>query len=124
MAPITGLESFPCADDTAYTLALFEFLPSQVLYLVLVLTPPDVRLNGAGFNVAQCGKVQDAGSFQNLSLFFKRIEQGTGYNLPMSGKQNLDNLMRKVIKVSPEELTTEKHAKRPAKAQDKGARNV
>jgi len=32
--------------------------------------------------------------------------------------------MRKVIKVSPEELTAEKQAKRPAKAQDKGARNV
>ena len=29
---------------------------------------------------------QDAGSFQNLPLFFNRIEQGTGYNLPMSGK--------------------------------------
>jgi hypothetical protein len=88
------------------------------------LTPPDGRLNGAVFNVAPCGKVQDAGSFQSLSLFFQRIEQGTGYNLPMSGKQNLDNLMRKVIKVSPEELTAEKQAKRPAKAQDKGARNV
>jgi hypothetical protein len=50
------------------------------------------------------------------------------YNLPMSGKQNLDNLMRKVTKVSPEELKrrpeAEKQAKRPAKAQDKGARNV
>jgi hypothetical protein len=28
----------------------------------------------------------------------------TEYNLPMSGKENLDNLMRKVIKLSPEEL--------------------
>jgi hypothetical protein len=42
----------------------------------------------------------------------------------MSGKQNLDNPMRKVITVSPVELTAEKQAKRPDEAQDKGARNV
>lgn len=45
------------------------------------------------------------------------------YNLPMSGKTNLDNLMRKVIRVSPEELKrrleAEKQAKRPVKAQPK-----
>jgi hypothetical protein len=47
----------------------------------------------------------------------------SAYNLPMSGKQNLDNLMRKVIKVSPEELKrrleAEKQAKKPTKAQSK-----
>jgi hypothetical protein len=43
----------------------------------------------------------------------------TGYNLPMTGKDNLDNLMQRVIKVSPEELRrrldAEKQAKKPAK---------
>jgi hypothetical protein len=47
----------------------------------------------------------------------------TEYNLPMSGKDNLDNLMRKVIKVSPEELKrrleAEKQAKKPSKGQIK-----
>jgi hypothetical protein len=42
----------------------------------------------------------------------------------MSGKDNLDNLMRKVIKVSPEELKrrleAERQAKKPAEAQTKG----
>jgi hypothetical protein len=42
----------------------------------------------------------------------------------MSGKQNLDNLMRKVIKVSPEELKrrleAEKLAKQTTKTQLKG----
>jgi hypothetical protein len=46
-----------------------------------------------------------------------------GYNLPMSGKDNLDNLMRKAIKVSPDELKrrleAEKQAKAPVKAQPK-----
>jgi hypothetical protein len=46
----------------------------------------------------------------------------------MNGKQNLDNLMRKVIKVSPEELkrrlADERQAKRPVKAQNETARNV
>jgi hypothetical protein len=41
----------------------------------------------------------------------------------MSGKQNLDNLMRKVIKVSPDELKrrleAEKQAKEAAKAPTK-----
>ena len=41
----------------------------------------------------------------------------------MSGKQNLDNLMRKVIKVSPEELKrrleTENQAKKPVTARAK-----
>lgn len=44
----------------------------------------------------------------------------------MSGKQNLDNLMRKVIKVSPEELErrleAEKQAKTAAKTRTKGAK--
>jgi hypothetical protein len=43
----------------------------------------------------------------------------------MSGKENLDNLMRKVIKVSPEELKrrleAEKRAKEAGKAQGKQA---
>jgi hypothetical protein len=47
------------------------------------------------------------------------------YNLSMSGKENLDNLMRKVIKVSPEELKqrleAEKLAKKPAKVHSKKA---
>jgi len=41
----------------------------------------------------------------------------------MSGKQNLDNLMRQVIKVSPEELKrrleAEKQAKKSAKVPSK-----
>ena len=41
----------------------------------------------------------------------------TGYNLPMSGKDNLDNLMRKVIKVSPEELKRRLEAEKQEKTQ-------
>jgi hypothetical protein len=46
----------------------------------------------------------------------------------MSGKQNFDVLMKRVIKVSPEELKggleAEKEAKRPVKTQDKREPNV
>jgi len=44
-----------------------------------------------------------------------------GYNLPMSGKENLDNLMRKVVKVSPEELKRRLEAEKRAKAKPKGS---
>jgi hypothetical protein len=42
------------------------------------------------------------------------------YNLPMSGKDNLDNLMRKVIKVSPEELKRRLEAEKRTKAKPQG----
>lgn len=39
------------------------------------------------------------------------------YNHPMTGKDNLDTLMRKVIKVSPEELKRRLEAEKKPKPQ-------